>query len=1263
MSGVRKIRSALQLLFAGIWLLSSGPLCAQTDYLDDVYRRVAALNSQGKTAEAFVLLETMLLRAESVYGVDHPVLSRVYSALSQIYRQQGRAGEAEAILQKFVDFLERTRLQDDVELANVLGALANVRVDLRRAADAEAPARRGAQLYERLLGPQDIATAISLSNLCNILKEVGKLAEADRQCRRAIASIEAAQGPNGAALPNALEIWAMVALADRRPGEGIEPLQRAIAIQQKSPVDVRVDLARQHLHLGFALKGAGRISEAKSAIERHVEVVESLYGADHPKTADAIIELTGFLMSVFNTPVEVLAPLSERVITIRTNAFGPEAEPTLQALEAITVVRQLQGRMAEAEQILRQTVEVTERNHGAPLDLSRRLSNLALLVMRDRPVEAESLNTRALELLRSVLGEEHPQIGEALFNLAQGKVGRGLYPEAEELLQRALRIQEATLGDDPAVAMTLGELAMLIGRQGRTEQARPLLERALEIRLTTSGESMYSATVLLQLAEVNVRLNRLREAESAAQRGLSIMDKLGVSGWMKSVPRAVLGRIYLAQGRAAEAEANHLANLADVSAALGADNVMVRQIEADLARLYDVEKRYAQALPIQKRVLAAYEAAFGPDAEETVLAANNLAWIQSQLGQNEDALQTYERASAGWVRRRQLELAVPGAAAREQQSSELVRYAYTFANHVRTAYRVMQATPPDSPRSNELIRRSFELAQWANLTEAAAALAQMSARVARGSGSHAQMLRRYQDLNVQWRVLDQRLFDALKIQASERKPAEEQDIRSRISAVSAALTDLRGQIEKALPAYAEMAFVKPVPVRDIQNLLNDDEILVQFFSWDDETYIWIVRKQGSTWARRKIGLDQMFNRVAALRCGLDGELWQSARSRLRCRALLGKKLVPRKPGAHELPPFDLELAYDTYKELLGGALEERTRNKRLLIVPSGPLAQLPFEVLLTSPPPQGVSTIEALGQASWLGVRQSITVLPSVSALKALRGQARKSAARRPLVGFANPLLDGPDSSFLAKAKLARERTGCEDKLQRLQVASADHASRGGLHAKRSAHAARADLASQLPLPDTVDEICAVAASVDAKADDLFIGGRATEARVKQLSASGDLADYKVLHFATHGALAGEIGGVEEPGLVLTPPATPSSQDDGYLSASEIAELKLDADWVILSACNTAAGGVRGAEALSGIARAFFYAGARSLLVSHWSVYSSAAVDLVTSAFGELRTSPSISRAEAMRRARAAVSGRGGFAAHPAYWAPFSLVGEGEARR
>ena len=181
--------------------------------------------------------------------------------------------------------------------------------------------------------------------------------------------------------------------------------------------------------------------------------------------------------------------------------------------------------------------------------------------------------------------------------------------------------------------------------------------------------------------------------------------------------------------------------------------------------------------------------------------------------------------------------------------------------------------------------------------------------------------------------------------------------------------------------------------------------------------------------------------------------------------------------------------------------------------------------------------------------------------------------------------------------------------------------------------------------------------------DALLLNGAATETAVKGLSASGELARFRVLSFATHGLIAGEVG-AENAGLVLTPPERPGAFDDGLLTTAEIAELRLDADFVLLSACNTAAGSARSDEGLSGLASAFFLAGARSLLVSHWPVYSDAATRLTSGMIAALAAEPGIGRAEALRRAMLAVLDDPGATdrmRHPAYWAPFMLVGDGAA--
>jgi CHAT domain-containing protein len=261
------------------------------------------------------------------------------------------------------------------------------------------------------------------------------------------------------------------------------------------------------------------------------------------------------------------------------------------------------------------------------------------------------------------------------------------------------------------------------------------------------------------------------------------------------------------------------------------------------------------------------------------------------------------------------------------------------------------------------------------------------------------------------------------------------------------------------------------------------------------------------------------------------------------------------------------------------------------------------------------------------------------------------------MVGFGNPLLDGPDATYAADAKLAKEKQGCLDTPSRRIASSTDRRARalriGGL-------ANVADIKGQTPLPETADELCAVARDMKARPDEIHLGARATEREIKRLSFNGELAKYRMLHFATHGFLSGQLDGTQEPGLIFTPPDSATDEDDGYLSASEIAGLKLDADWVVLSACNTAAGAAANAEALSGLARAFIYAQARALLVSHWEVYSDAAVKLITAAIREMGRDSKIGRAEALRRSMLTLIDRGApDEAHPSYWAPFVVVGEG----
>jgi len=701
----------------------------------------------------------------------------------------------------------------------------------------------------------------------------------------------------------------------------------------------------------------------------------------------------------------------------------------------------------------------------------------------------------------------------------------------------------------------------------------------------------------------------------------------------------------------------------------------------NLARLYGDQGRYAEAEPLYRRSLAIRETALGPDHPDVGTALNNVAWLALVQGDWARAAD-YWRRSTGVIQRR-AERGLTGAA-EGSSKREAQRFSWQFAGLVKTTQRLaMQGRLAMDAQ----VAKMFETAQWAQGSEAAASLAQMAARSAKGSPELGLLVRERQDLVGEWQVKDKQLIAIKSEEPAKRKAAAEKALSDRLAAIDMRLTEINAQFAKNFPDYAALASPAPMSVAEVQAQLGADEALVLFFDTvrfeplPEETFIWVVTKTRVRWVRSELGTEMLKIRVATLRCGLDEEEWAGTTKAAQCSQHVGRADALDN---NEPLPFHLGVAPELYRSLFG-PVENLIRGKHLLIVPSGPLTSLPFHVLVTERPEKALpATFEAYRKAAWLVRSHAITVLPSVASLKALRAQsAKRQRAPDDYVGIGNPVLMGngencrtskvPDSCPAAAIAGARQWT---------TIPSTGRATIRGAHGRRNAgknlaqvYAEGADPAvlikqvlSLCPLPDTGYELDCVGKGFPDHRRALHLGADASEGVIKKLSASGTLARYRIVHFATHGLLAGDVEELAkrqgEPALVLTPPERPAdANDDGLLTASEVAQLRLNADWVVLSACSTAAGDGAGAEALSGLARAFFYAGTRALLVSHWPVYSDAAVRLTTRAFAELEHNPRAGRAQAFRRAMLDLIEDPSLAsnAHPAVWAPFVVVGEGSA--
>ena len=1033
-----------------------------------------------------------------------------------------------------------------------------------------------------------------------------------------------------------------------RYAEATPLAERALALAENAPDGPHLAAPVSANNLGVLYQMQGRYTEAEPLLRRALEKTEQILGPRHSGT----LGLLNNLAELYRAQARYgeAETLFRRVLEGQEQSLAAEHPATLTTVNNLAALYDDMGRYPEAETLHRRALEVRERVQGPEHpDTLKGVNNLASVYLHQgRYDKAEPLFRRVFETSERRLGSEHPDALTAMNNLAGVYNGEGRLDEAEALYRRVLQVRERVQGTEhPSTLKSVNNLASAYQDQRRYREAEPLFRRALESSERVLGrehpDTLTSVNNLAQLYRIEERYD---EAEALFRRASDTAERtLGHEHPQTLVILSNLALLYDTQRRYGDAEALYR-RLTDARArVLGRDHPATLRSRANLATLYRRQGRYDEAEPLYRHTLEALERVLGrehPDTLNIIGSLGSLAFARQDWLQ---AAQWWRRSTAAVIGRTRRGVLDDTQMRAQAGETEVEQQGWQFAALVKTMDRITAGAVQDQ----ETLAESFEAAQWARGSETAQSMAQMAARGAAGNATLAALVRERQDKLAEWQGLEAWRNAAIGKPATMRNAAIEAENTARLDAIDKRIGEIDSRLAADFPDYFALADPGSLSFTSARALLKADEALVMFLdtraysSAPEETFVWVVTRTDMRRVRTDIGKAALADEVHALRCGLDAASWYEPSP---CPALTGQS----RP--EETLRFDHARAYKLYKALFG-QVEDLIAGKELLVVPSGALTQLPFSVLVTSPPSGGNDRA-----ARWLVRDHAVSVLPAVSSLKALRATAHASSATRPMVGFGNPVLDGTDASSKA-AELARNtshcRSGAWKRLKELV------AWRGvgpvSLHNRR---ADVSELRRLQPLPETADELCAVASDLGAEGTDIHLGIRASEREVKAMSGRGELAQYRIVHFATHGAMAGDLRSSEEPGLVLTPPQLASEEDDGYLSASEIAALKLDADWVILSACNTAAARAVDAEALSGLARAFIYAQARALLVSHWAVYSDATVKLITTAIHEMARDKTVGRAEALRRAMLALIDRGDMSeAHPAYWAPFIVVGEG----
>ncbi len=758
------------------------------------------------------------------------------------------------------------------------------------------------------------------------------------------------------------------------------------------------------------------------------------------------------------------------------------------------------------------------------------------------------------------------------------------------------------------------DYASLLLDLGKITEAERIARQPLLWALERYGKySHHSSSAAAAYANILSGQGRFTEAEKLSRTSVNIANGIGAGEDSVYMARAqsALARALLGQGQIAQADALYVQTKSAVRGLAGIAAVL--------------NGRAAAALPELKLNAERVAANVGADNPLTGEARGLYAMALSATGNPLLASEEFKAAMAGILQaRRQV-----------GESEEALRV--KTRQWILEAYLQHLANTASSDAG--AAAQSFIVADLLRGGSTQQAVAASAARASVSEPALSAAVRKEQDLRAEL-VNNFRALQRLSTLSPEQLKEQNENpaaLRARIEAITREHGALFSDIEKRFPKYANLIDPKPPTVEQARAALRTGEVLVSVLTTPQKAYVWALPHAGAViFHASNIGEKDIAPIVKRLRLALDvGDL-----------------------PTNKWPAIDVAGAHLLYKELLSPVQAALSGAHTLIMAANNSLASLPPAVLVTAPTPLGADKtlpFDRYADVAWLDKQWATAQLPSVNALVSLRAAAAPASDQRArFAGFGDPVFAANASPAAAtRAKTAVRSTATERPSEQSIAAS-----------KAVSWIPYSKLA---PLPDTRDEIIAMANALGADpSKDVVLGAAVTKQRVMKT----DLSKTRIVAFATHGLLPGDFPGLSQPALALSAPAGKDADKEpleALLTLEDVLQLKLDADWVVLSACNTASGDGQGAEAVSGLGRGFFYAGSKALLVTHWSVDSESAKNLVSHTFASYSKDPAITRAKALQGAMQFIrqtsakdaSGKPSYSqAHPLFWAPYALVGE-----
>jgi CHAT domain-containing protein/Tfp pilus assembly protein PilF len=956
----------------------------------------------------------------------------------------------------------------------------------------------------------------------------------------------------------------------------------------------------------------------------------------------------------------------KRALALREK-LAPDSLDLAASLNNVGRLAGNRGDLATAETYLKRALTIQETLAPDSLDLATSLSNLGNVVdNRGERATAEAYHGRALAI-REKLAADSLDLAASLSNLGLLARARGELESAETYLQRALAIREKLAPDSLDLSVSLNNLGVVARDRGDLALGEAYYKRALAIVEKLAPDSLELTAYLNNLGNVAASRGELATAEVYHKRALAIREKLAPGSTRLASSLGNLGLVAHVRGDLATAEVYFKRALA-IEEKLAPDSLYVARFLANLGVVARDRGELAAAETYDTRALA-IEEKLAPDTLTAATSLNNLGVVARDRGELAAAEAYIKRAlvireklgpDSLDVARSLNDLGIVARARGDLTTAE------TYIKRALAIREKLIGGSLDEAKSHYDLGVVYRKGHQVRLAadHFFRAIDALEAQLGKLGGSQetqagfgvqfADYYRNFIDLLIEqnrpadaFHVLERSRARTLLSMLGERDlvftadvPEDIERERKRIAweydqaqarlarlnpvkeqtQIEALLTQIRelrdrqsdvvARIRQRSPRLASLQYPAALDVKGVQAALDPGTLVFSYSIGKDKSYLFAFTP----------GAELQVHPLAI------GE------TQLRADVKRFRSLIQRAPlGTTDLTGL-VERGRQLYDVLMQPAATMLDKATRVLIVPDGPLHALPFAALV-----RGVDVKMAGARRGWHYLVESkpVHVVVSATVYAELRKawQNRSPAARqKTLIAFGDPTY--PASAVTADAN-ALDRQDAE---------------------VRSMLTRGYRLTS---LPATRREVAAIA-TLYREGAETYVGDAATEGRVK-----GVAKDTRYLHFASHGLLDERFP--LNSGLALTIPTdVKEGQDNGILQAWEIFErLRIDADLVVLSACETGLGKEMGGEGLVGLTRAFHYAGARSVVASLWSVADDSTAELMKRFYGYL--SSGHSKDAALRRAQLDLirgvvlrQERGGNiqASHPFYWAAFQLNGD-----